>query len=211
MSEQRVETEKIGVLEFKVRLTLAVLLILFGSLAIAAFALLPAYRELLIFSSAIVGGGATIYAAYFAALTLRINLKRDMLKSALHITNRINCIELTKVRTFVEERLGNGNIAPTEIHKEVTKDKEIHDAVRIVLNHLEDVSISIQKGDSDEEMVYMALCGIVKNFFNSLKPYIYERRKLDDSPNAYVELELLAKCWESGKYLSTGKPLPLLV
>lgn len=211
MADQRVAAEQIGVLEFKVRLTLAVLLILFCSLAISAFALLPAYRELLIFSSAIVGGSAAIYAAYFAALTLRINLKRDMLKSALYITNRVNGLDLTKVRTFVEERLGNGNLAPTEIYKEVTKDKEIRDAVRIVLNHFEDVSISIQKGDSDETMVHMTLCWMVTSIFNSLKPYIYERRKIIGSPTIYLELERLAKCWESGKYLSTGKPLPKLV
>lgn len=62
MSEKRVETGRIGVFEFKVRFTVAALLIILGSLAIATFAYLPAYRELLIFSSTIVGGGAVIQA-----------------------------------------------------------------------------------------------------------------------------------------------------
>lgn len=211
MSEKRVETGRIGVFEFKVRFTVAALLIILGSLAIATVAYLPAYRELLIFSSTIVGGGAVIYAAYFAALTLRINLKRDMLKSALSIINIVNGHELTKVRTLIEEKLKNGNIAQTEIYKVVTDDKETHDAVRIVLNHLENVSISVQMGDSDEEMVYRGLCWIVPNVFNSLRPYITERRRRVDASLLFIELERLAKCWESGKYLSTGKPLLVLV
>jgi len=92
----------------------------------------------LVFSAGIIGGAAAIYSAYFAAQTLKINLQRDKYKRSLELTKQLNGIELTKVRTLVIDDLSNPDIPKSQIHNKVISDKDVHDAVRIVLNHFED-------------------------------------------------------------------------
>jgi hypothetical protein len=199
--------KRIGAYEVKIRITFAVILFIFCTAFILAFAFLPTQRDLLVFSAVVIGGASAIYSAYFAAQTLRINLQRDKLKRALEITNRVSGIELSKVRALVHDEIISQDMSETQVIEIIKNDREIKSAVITVLNNLEDVAISIQKGDSDEETVYMNLAYLLPKIYSTIDPYIQDMRKSFGSLGLYTELERLSKCWESGKYLFDGSPV----
>lgn len=196
------DPNKIDTIEVKFRITLAFILILFSLAFTSIYHFLPSYRDTLIFLTAIIGGSAALYTAFYTAQSLIIGLQRDKIKSAFELTRQLDSIELIKVRTLVIDELSNRDIEEGRVWEIITSDKDKHDAVRSVLNHLEDISIAIQRGLVDEEVIYLALGYLAPHIYKTLKPYIEDQRDKRRFSKLASELELLVKSWENKKFLS---------
>ena len=64
-----------GFFSFRIKVTVSVILTILGGILICAFINFEQDRGILIFSTAVAGGVATIYAAFYMALTLRCNIQ----------------------------------------------------------------------------------------------------------------------------------------
>lgn len=69
-------------------------------------------------------------------------------------------------------------------------------AIRYVLNHYEYVSVGVQAGIYDEDMLRRASCGTVVRLYTQTRDFIDATRKNFDRPTIHQELQWLAKRWE---------------
>ena len=68
--------------------------------------------------------------------------------------------------------------------------------VRYVLNHYERLSVCLQSGIYDEDMLKKSQCNIILKTFKQAKPFIEGVREKRSIPTAYQEFEWLAERWE---------------
>jgi len=72
----------------------------------------------------------------------------------------------------------------------------------------EDMSMAIQRGYVDEELIYFSLRNIVKVNWGVLKDCIYEYRVKEGCQYYLSEFEKLGKSWEKGISLTSEKKFP---
>ena len=154
-----------GFFSFKIKVTFSVILTILGVLLIMAFVYFEQYRGILVFSTAVAGGLATVYAAFYVALALRYNLQRDKLRSAADVLQNIGGLELHNVRTFIIKNLEFEKTSPEELHDKIMKDEKMYHSVTTVLGQFEDISILIQKDLIDEELLYMSLYFMISSYY----------------------------------------------
>lgn len=78
-------------------------------------------------------------------------------------------------------------------------------AAELMLGYYEEVSIAVQEGHVDERVIYRSLVRVVQKDWQKLRPYAEYKKKLEDIPEIYQEVELLANAWSHGMFLSTGR------
>lgn len=196
-----------GTYEIRFNLSVAILLFATGALLIILYILFEEIRNILVFSTAVAGGFAAIYTGFYVSQTLKVNLNRDILHRSIEVMNRCGGLEVSKVRQFIIDNLDHAKIARSEMFSKINEDKEMLYAVRTTLNYFENVSICIQKGYVDEDVIYMDLGFMVPFFCEALHPFIEDYRIQKDDKTLYLEYEKLATCWKSGRYLYTHKKL----
>ena len=196
-------------IEFKLKITWASVLVIITLALVIPFWFYPTLRPNLIYTSATIGGVATLYSAIYIGLNLRIGLRRDKMHRAIEISKEINNIELSKLRTFIIEESKHSKVAPDDLFEKIQNNKEINEALSIVLYNLEHISIAIQKGYADEEVVYMSLVYVVSYFYENFIKYIEGIRKKYEKNSIYIEFEKLANAWRKKEYIYSKKPILL--
>src|SRR6059058_5698719 len=98
--------------KFSVRLTVAVLLGIASLAVYAVYLWFPGLRNHIVFAAALFGGAATVYAAYYAASTLRVHVKRDMQARSFKILASLNEHESAKLRVFIEKEVADRKMSP---------------------------------------------------------------------------------------------------
>ncbi len=199
----------VGILgRFSVRLTVAVVL---GIATIATYALylwLPQARNYIVFGAALVGGAATVYAAYYAASTLRVHVKRDMQSRSFQILASLNEHEAAKLRVFIEKEVADRRMSPDALYKRITEDTECLAVVTAVLGLYEDTAVAIQEGFADERTLYRSLDFVIPWTLRNLREYIDQERTRNYAPDLYIELQRLTESWNGGRFLRDGSPIP---
>jgi hypothetical protein len=178
---------------------------------LTAYICKPEQRDHIKFAAALLGGAAAIYSAYYVGAALRLQLNRHRQQASFDILNLLNRPETAKVRNFVETEVeGHEQLSPNDLYRKVTENRDLDDAVTIVLGILEDASIAIQNDFVDENILYASLDDIVKRCFHALRAYVEQLRKQRAEPLYFVEVEKLCASWDSGRRLADGKTLPKL-
>jgi hypothetical protein len=171
----------------------------------------PDYRDHIKFAAALLGGAAAIYSAYYIGAALHLQVNRQRQQGSFDVLSLLNRPEFAKVRNFVETEVdGHAALSATQLYEKVAGNKELDDAVTIVLGILEDASIAIQYDFIDENILCDSLDYIVKRSFHALRGYIEQLRRQRNEPLYFVELAKLCTSWDSGRRLADGKPLPKL-
>lgn len=199
--------EEVGRYKISIAVSAAFIFLLLAIILIVVFYYFPSLRETLVFSTAVVGGFAGLYAGFYSVRLQTITLRRDILTRSIEVINRVTNADHATVRSYAFKDFYSDKIPPAEIHDYILNDKNLFHASVTALNHFEEISITIQKGYVDEELIYMALASQVHVLYGNLEPFIKGQRTKIDRPSLLIELEKLAKSWDSGKYLFSGKPI----
>ncbi|MBT9168451.1 MAG: hypothetical protein DDT19_01796 [Syntrophomonadaceae bacterium] len=206
----------VGIYEVKINIFITVFLIAASVALILSFIYFKDDKDAqaaIAFSVSIIVGIAVIYTAFYIGQSMKINLRRDMLKQSIEVINRVEGMEISKVRSFIRDELSSGKISqtPEEVYKMITADKDLCDAVITVLGYFEDISILIQKGYVEEELLYMSFCPTVPFYYKALEPYINKVREQRNDPSIYIEFTKLSTSWSSKKYLYSNKKVRDLI
>lgn len=165
------------------------------------------YREELKFLTTLIGGVTILYTAYYAAMTLRINIARDKQRVSVENCQRFSNISMTELRLFIENEIKQ--IAPLELYNRIRNDNELFAKVTVILAFFEDLSISIQEEYADELILKKSLNYISCWIFENLNQYIIDVRKRMNRETLYIEYEKLFNAWRHDKSLLTGKELSI--
>jgi len=141
--------------------------------------------------SFLLGVGVAVVSVLSAKSTARKKQAADMLLSS-------RCDqELMKGLRKLAQLHEDANVNMRAFAKKDQVDSAEAQAIRYVLNHWEYVSVGIQAGIYDEEMIKDASCGTVTKLFERAQPFIIALREENARPTIYQEFEWLAKSWES--------------
>ena len=203
------ETKMGEIAEFKVKITI-ILCIIFVSMPLLLFFIFsPDSREVVSYFTALIGGAAIVYSAFYAGKTLKTNQSQMKLQRSYEISLCLNDMDTMKMRLFIAEEVNVKDFSPKEIYERIKKDRDLESKIRVLLNLFEVISISIQYEYADEGFLYKFYGFILPYTYKGLRPYIEEFREVSNDKLICVEFEKLAKAWEEGKSILTGKVLPI--
>jgi hypothetical protein len=200
--------KKIGVIrEFNVNISVAFCLLAIAIIIYILFVTFMPYREELKFLTTLIGGVTILYTAYYAAMTLRINIARDKQRVSVEICQRFTNISMTELRLFIENEIKQ--IAHLELYNRIRSDIDLLAKVSVILGFFEDMSISIQEEYADELILKKSLNFTSCWIFENLNQYIIDVRKRMNRETLYIEYEKLFNAWKHDKSLLTGKELSI--
>ncbi len=200
-----------GKIEFRFDMPLAGSLAVVGIGIVLLFAFLPDdKRRVLTFATAVAGGLAVIYSAFYIGQALKVQTERDKLTRSVEIMTRLDGPQITAVRRFVLKTVDAGPMAAEEMYDAIEADDNLWNSVRMVFNQVESLSLCIQTGYADEEFLYKELAHMVPYYRGKLQPFIDGIRKKYNYPAMYIEFEKLADSWKNKRFLSSGKKIPAL-
>lgn len=133
--------------------------------------------------------------AFWGVISQRQIARRQ--KTMEHITNSESDKDLIKARqTFIELAKAPGGLAPwADADKEKTDEAQ---AIRLILNDFELISISIQFGVMDYALIRRFERGSVIRYWFYAAPYVYSLRARLGSDALYHEFEEMAR-WMKAK------------
>jgi hypothetical protein len=193
------------VLRVNLKITIAVVLAISVVTAIGAYLMAPLARQQISFICAVVGGAATVYAAYYAGASVRSTLEQKRRHNAFDILQTFLRVDTTSVRILIDQEIRDANMSPKQLYDKILGDHPLLAGVTALLGQFETVSIAVQEEYADEEVLFYALSFLVPWAFFGLRHYIAETRKVDDNPDLYIELEKLAHAWRERKSLLSGR------
>ncbi len=169
------------------------------------------HRDQIKFAAVLLGAAAGIYSAYYVGAALRLQLSRERQKASFELLGLLNRPEFVKVRNFLEREVeGHEKLSAEELYAKVDGNDELDNAVTVVMDILEDMSIAIQNDYAEEEILRLSLVCIVERNWNGLRGWVEQLRKKHGDQRLFSELQKLATSWESGKRLCDGRELPVL-
>jgi hypothetical protein len=200
---------KVGEIK-QLRINIQLWLIIVGGIIafIILYCIADVYRGQIKFAAVVIAGAAALYSAYYVGASLRMQLNRDMIKSSFEILGLLNRPEFVKVRNFLQKEVEcHDEISAEALYNKIDNDDELNNAVTVVLGIIEDMSIAIQCGYVDEDILYVSLMAIVRRNWKGLRGYIEQNRMNRNEPELGIEFQKLANSWESGKRLYDGQKL----
>ena len=200
-----------GKIEIRFDVPLAGSLAVVGIGIVLLFAFLPDdKRRVLTFATAVAGGLAAIYSAFYIGQALKVQTERDKLTRSVEIMSRLDGPQITAVRRFVLKTVDAGRMAPEEMYDAIEADDKLWNSVRMVFNQMESLSLCVQTGYADEEFLYKELAHMVPYYRGKLQPFIEGIREKYKDNTFYRELEKLADSWKAKRFLYSGKKIPPL-
>lgn len=204
------ETKNIGQIKqinFKINISILLILIVIGGFLIALFILMPQYKNELTFIAAILGGMGTIYSAFFIGQNLKIGITQNAIHRSFELISRIENFDFMKNITLVEKELKNKDVSASDLYEKITANEELHSAVKSLLVAYQIVATAIIKEYANEETLFIHFRRVIISNYKNYQSYIERMRKELDSPLLYIEFETLYQSWYSGKYLFSGKKI----
>ncbi|MCA9551486.1 MAG: hypothetical protein KC933_15730 [Myxococcales bacterium] len=171
------------------------------------FHFLPAWRGLLEFATVAATCGGAIYAAIYAAYTLRVqaqalqvqaqamNDQTAAMRSQDEWSRRQAELAMKKAafkrlaaisdsehgpRAQAILELQDWKKSPEDLLIHIKNDPALKEHVPCVLGDIEDTAIAIRHGVIDEDIMYQSISYIVDTIEKKLKAYIEERQRRDD-------------------------------
>jgi hypothetical protein len=137
------------------------------------------YRDTLAFGSALVGGGAAVYA-------LLLNVQARRAASAAHFIERYNDPSFGELRKVISISIRPGMPDPIDIH-----------SAGAILNFFEELAIAVNSEEASDQAARAFFYTIVSKYFRAMEPWISEQRNSGNQPTAYKEYEKLYRRWTS--------------
>jgi hypothetical protein len=194
----------------RVPLTVGLAVSIVGTVLIAAFILLPPpWHERLKFIAAVVAGGSTVYAAFYAGTAVRVNVARDMLQRAFDVLAAQNTPDFVKTFQYLESHAKQTPPAASIDWAAATReDPQLEQSLRLVLASFEDMSHAIREGQIDERTIYLSNCQIMPMALGLLRPYVNQVREQRKTLGYMAALEAICDSWATGNFY-TGGAIPV--
>ncbi len=201
-----------GVINFSLKVTIfIVILIVVGGL-IFSYVYFDAQKDLVKFIASVLGGGAAVYVAYYAGLSLNLKIEQDKKVESFRIIDKLNGQEFVGVRHIIEKTTKKRKaISDQALYAMINKNKEAYDSAKMLLGLLEATSIAIQEDYVDENVLYKFLASIVSKNWEDLRGYIEQYRERSKRTTLWKEFQKLHEAWSKKERLSDNKPLPDLL
>lgn len=187
---------------------------LFLIISVCAYLFMPAAEtSFVVFAVSVCSAIAIILSAYYVGETLRVNVEREKMNKSFVLTRALNSLPISRVRTFIDKIVKEKTkMSPEQQYEVIKNDDNLQAGVLTVLGHFEDISIAVQYGYANEEILFASLSILIPFTFDGLRPYIEQTRKIegsvvDSARNFCSELEKLSAAWKSGCYLSSGRKI----
>jgi len=189
------------------KVTLAILLAIISLILILSHIFIPKIRSEITFATAVVGGAAVVYAAYYAGLSAKLVTKQGKQHAAFQVLEALTSPEMMLIRLRIENEISEKNVsvAPEKLYETIIADEKLLGGIRTLLGLFEKISVGIRLGYLDEDVLYYTLGFLLPFHFESLQHYIDQRRTHDKEPHLYWEVEQLRNAWGSHTSLRTGK------
>lgn len=194
------------------KVRVAVLLAILAVVVILCYIFIPKSRNTLTFITAMVGGAAVLYGGYYAGISVKTATEQARKQESFRVLLSIHSLHLTNLRRFIERKVKNEKdknmskeeISPADLHDKIVDNPELLTAVNATFGLWEDISVGIQFGCLDEDLLFYSLAFIIPWHFKMLEFYIREERIREDA-HIYVEMQKLAEAWGQYKSLLTGE------
>lgn len=187
------------------KVTLLSILLVFIVVGSLCFHFLPGNRDLISFVAALIGGSAAIYAGFYNGLGVKALRQLEKDKASFAIIDKFNDHEMTKVRRILDH-LDKENKTEKQVYEYITSDSERMAVTVLYCSIFEDISIAIQYGYANEEILHKSLNYICKYLYEELSGFIRILRTERKSETIYIEFDKLHQAWKDGKSLKTMKP-----
>lgn len=194
--------------DFKAKITLASFSFVLFIILVVWFVLVPAAREELIFSAAILAGLATFASMFYAIRAADIKYDQTVVQNSFDLIRTLNSRDVVELRHKLLIKFDHNKITKKEFYSKITSDEEIHTAVKFLLNLLDDVSIAVQVGHADEKIIHKALAFVLPWTFQTFTPYIEDLRVKQNDKRLLCEVEKLSDAWKQNKYLTIDREIP---
>ena len=192
------DADKLGVIRFPVTASWIAVAIVIALGSVYGYTTGRVPETVLFIAAAGAAAGAVLSAFYTArglqltAAALARDERRYKIALAFQFTSKWNDPAMFHVRDAVRE-LMNGDHGSPEFAA-LLKAKETN--VIHFLNFLEEVSIAINKGGADSNVLCEAFRGITITAWSRLQTWITELRRKRNSPRIWIHVEALAKKWK---------------
>jgi len=189
--------DRLGEIRFPVSASLITLAVVIALGCVYGYTTGNVPETVLFIAAAGAASGAILSAFYTArgfqltAAALNRDESRHKVALAFQFTSKWNDPAMFHVRDAVRELL-NGDHGSPEFGA-LLKAKETN--VIHFLNFLEEVSIAINKGGADQDVLREAFRGITITAWSKLQAWVTELRRKRNSPRIWVNVEDLAKKW----------------
>lgn len=183
-----------------IKVTVALVVCAIAAILILLYFSFPDYRDQLKFTAAVIAGSSALYSAYYIAAGIKTNIKRDSISKGLDLIKRVDEINLTQIRRFVEQEYDKTK--PDEFNRKIRENDELFHSIRKLLGNLEDIAIAIQLGVADEETVKRSLGTIVEIASTRFEHFIKAERLQYGDTEIYCEFERLSVAWRHKKMLA---------
>jgi len=170
----------------------------------------PALEKQIAFVVSVVAAGGALYAAYYVGEGLHLQVENDRRRAAMELRHRsfefISKLDATKwerVKAFISKEIADHNPTPPEreVYHKITAEAGLAADVTEILGLFEDMSIGIQVGYADEQVLYDSMRFVVQHGFGSLFPYVEQSRKSFHDPSLFSEAQKLFDAWSDHKPL----------
>lgn len=187
------------------KVTIALVLAIIALIAILLHIFIPKAREEIAFGTAVAGGAAVVYGAYYAGVSLKVATEQTKKHRSFQMLQNLNRIDMVRVRLLIENEVSEKNISPEELYKKMVGDQKLLSAVTTLLGLFEDISVGIQFGYLDEDVLFYSLGFLLPWHFEGLKYYVEEERKKNNESRLYCEAEKLSHAWKPHTSLLHGE------
>ena len=194
-----------SVASFRLNITVAILVGFAGAILIVAFVVFAEHRQTLAFAAAVAAAMGAVYSGYYVAESLRTRSRQDRIARSFDFLQAMQDIQIVEVRTKLRKQIDQGRISPDDLYDEVAKDLHTHSALKATLNWFESISLAVQAGHVDEEILYRDLRTVLPWTATVFRPYIDRVRINYNDQKVFCELEKLANAWSNRTLLSTGE------
>jgi hypothetical protein len=188
--------------------TIGLLVCSLGIVVFTMYLAIPQIRPVISSTIPLIATLAGIYGAYYAGAALERNLRHARQRVSIELDGFImRNLEIVQLRTLLDDAELR-KIPPEEIYAKIKADVELFTITRILLNHLEVISVSIQLHAADERVLFYSMRSTLLFYRRHLSIYINEFRGSRRQTTGYIELEKLADAWSKNESLVTGEVWP---
>ena len=188
---------------FNINITIAIVLGVASLVIILFHWLFPPYRDELVFAVGVAGGAAAIYLGFYTSRSLIVNVERQKQQNAFELLRDLYRVDTSTIILLIRENFG-ADVSANDHCQKIEKDKELHRSILTLLGVFEDTSLAIQSDMACEKILYFSLGFLVPWIYENMKPFIEYRRKKDNDPTIYLEIEKLATSWKDKKSMMDG-------
>lgn len=124
----------------------------------------------------------------------------------------MNALDDFKAKLFAKGiTVSQGDTYNKTFHSVINENKDTTSkSARLILNVFEDISVAVQEGFIDEEIIFLCIKTLYVRYVSDLEPYILHERIFRDNKNSlYQESIKLRNAWKENKFLTTGETFKL--